>query len=268
MAENPQNPQNPRNAGVPGTPGKKRPVVGSRNPTGRPRKIARSVVGPGETPAADPRAEPVETPAADPQVEPVETPAAEPKAKSGRRPRRPRVPRGVGELGGRRTTITLLVAVVVLALVAAGEVFYLVRDHTPTVSAARPVVTGELTHRAAVEAAARSTEEILSTSYENYDDQVEQATAKMTDAFAEQYRDTSEGIRDRFVASKTTLQVKAVGQGVVQATPAQVKALLFLDQYVEKTENGQPRTDYRQYRALVTVVHTDQGWLVSNIETQ
>ena len=243
-------------AEIPEKPGRKRPVVGSRNPTGRPRKIARSVVEPVETPAADPRVEPESS-----QVEPVETP----EAKAGRRPRRPR---GIGGLGGRRTTIALVVAVVVLALVAAGEVLYLVRDHTPTVSAARPVVTGELTHRAAVEAAARSTEEILSTSYDNYDDQVEQATAKMTDAFAEQYRETSEGIRDRFIASKTTLQVKAVAQGVVQASPAQVKALLFLDQYVEKTENGQPRTDYRQYRALVTVVHTDQGWLVSNIETQ
>jgi Mce-associated membrane protein len=164
--------------------------------------------------------------------------------------------------------MALVVAVVVLLLVGAGEIFYLVRDDTPTVSASRPVVTGELTHRAAVEAAARSTEEILSTSYENYDEQVEQAAAKMTDAFAAEYRQTSDGIRDQFVASKTKLQVKAVAQGVVQASPAQVQALLFLDQYVEKTEDGQPRTDYRQYRALVTVVHTDQGWLVSNIETQ
>ena len=39
------------------------------------------------------------------------------------------------------------------------------------VSAAQPVVTGELTHRAAVETAARSTVEILSTSYEDYDEQ-------------------------------------------------------------------------------------------------
>ncbi len=227
----------------------RRPVVGSRNPTGRPRKIPSTVVEP-----AMPVVEPVETPEP-PVVEPVETPAAEP-------PRR-----GAG-LGGRRTTIALLAAVVVLAVVGVGEIVYLVRGDTPTLSASRPVVTGELTHRAATEAAARSTEEILSTSYENYDEQVEQATAKMTDAFAEQYRETSAGIRDRFVASRTRLQVKAVAQGVVQASPAQVQALLFLDQYVEKTEGGKPRTDYRQYRALVTVVHTDQGWLVSNIETQ
>ena len=220
----------------------RRPVVGSRTPTGRPRKIA------GQ---ADP---------ADPVVEPVETP----HATAGRRPRRP----DLGGVGGRRTTIALVAVVVVLALAGAGEVLYLARDATPTVSASRPVVTGELTHRAAVEAAARSTEQILSTSYENYDEQVDQATAKMTDTFAEQYRQTSAGIRDKFLAARTKLQVEAVAQGVVQASPAQVQALLFLDQYVEKTEKGQPRTDYRQYRALVTVVHTDQGWLVSDIETQ
>ena len=62
--------------------------------------------------------------------------------------------------------------------------------------------------------------------------------------------------------------MKAVAQGVVQASPAQVQALLFLNQYVEKVQDGKPRTAYAQYRALVTVVHTDQGWLVSNIETK
>ena len=255
------NPGNSGNSGNPDSPDRpRRPVVGSRTPTGRPRRVA------GQTdPTPDPVVEQVST---GPTHDDVETP----EAKAGRRPRRPRRPRGPGGrpggIGGRRTTIALLAAVVVLLAVGAAEVVYLTRDATPTLSASRPVVTGDLTHRAAVEAAARSTEEILSTSYENYDEQVDQATAKMTDTFAEQYRQTSAGIRDEFIAAKTKLQVKAVAQGVVQASPAQVQALLFLDQYVEKTENGQPRTDYRQYRALITVVHTDQGWLVSNIETQ
>ena len=90
----------------------------------------------------------------------------------------------------------------------------------------------------------------------------------MTDTFAKEYRSTSDGIKDDFIAQKTKLQVKAVAQGVVQASPAQVQALLFLNQYVEKEQDGKPQTAYAQYRALVTVVHTDQGWLVSNIETQ
>lgn len=221
----------------------RRPVVGSRNPTGRPRKVA------GQ---------------AGPTTERVEGPEAE----AGPLTAQPREKGPGAGIGSRRTTTALLVAVVLLLAVGVAEVVYLTRDATPTLSASRPVVAGELTHRAAVEAAARSTEEILSTGYENYDDQVDQATAKMTDTFAEQYRQTSAGIRDEFIAAKTKLQVKAVAQGVVQASPAQVQALLFLDQYVEKTEQGQPRTDYRQYRALVTVVRTDQGWLVSEIETQ
>ncbi len=161
-----------------------------------------------------------------------------------------------------------MAALVVLLAVGIAEAIYLVRDDTPTVSAQRPVVTGALTQRAAVDAAAKSTEEILSTSYEDYDHQIDQATSKMTDTFAEQYRQTADGIKDQFIAQRTKLQFKVVAQGVVQASPEQVQALLFLNQYVEKTVDGQPKTDIAQYRALVTVVHTDQGWLVSNIETQ
>jgi Mce-associated membrane protein len=130
------------------------------------------------------------------------------------------------------------------------------------------VVVGDATRAEAVRTAAQSTEEILSTSFEDYDAQVESAVAKMTGTFAEEYRQTSDGIRDRFLAQRTRLQVKAVGQGVVQASPEQVRALLFLDQYVEKRVDGEPTTDFAQYRALVTVVHTDHGWLVSDIETQ
>jgi Mce-associated membrane protein len=156
----------------------------------------------------------------------------------------------------------------VLIGIGVAEIWYLSQDGTATVSADHPVVTGELTHRAAVDAAAKSTVEILSTSYEDYDAQVDEATDKMTDSFAEEYRATADGIRDRFVAQETNLQFEAVGQSVVQASPEQVQALLFLNQYVEKVVDGQPRTDYAQYRALVTVVHTDHGWLVSDIETQ
>jgi Mce-associated membrane protein len=156
----------------------------------------------------------------------------------------------------------------VLALVGIAEVVYLTRDPAPAVSAERPVVTGELTHRAAVEAAARSTEEILSTTYTDYDKQIDEASAKMTDTFAKEYRETAEGIRDEFIEKRTKLQVKAVAEGVAQASPDQVQALLFLNQYVEKVEDGKPRTAYAQYRALVTVVRTDHGWLVSDIETK
>jgi Mce-associated membrane protein len=239
----------------------------SRPATGRPRKIA------GRGQEQDPAIE--EAVVEEPVVEvrgararaevrseaSLEVPSLE-------TPETDEVPKAAG-VSTSSTNGRILVAVIaILALAGIGELVYLNRDPSPTVSAARPVVIGELSHRAAVEAAARSTEQILSTSYQDYDEQAAKASEKMTDTFAKEYAETSDGIKDEFIAQKTKLQVKAVAQGVVQASPAEVQALLFLNQYVETEQDGQPKTAFAQYRALVTVVHTDHGWLVSNIETQ
>jgi len=164
-----------------------------------------------------------------------------------------------------RTTLVLVIAIVLLVGVAAAEGWFLWLRKEPVVSADRPVVTGEVAHRAAVEAASQAADEIVSTSYKNYDDQVDQAVAKMTDGFAAKYRQTAEDVRDQFVRAKKEVQVEVAAEGVVRADESQVQALLFLNQYV--TTNGK-HTAYTPYRALVTVVNTDQGWLVSDIETK
>ena len=230
----------------------RRPVVGSRNPTARPRKVAGGTPPASASPAPSP-VEPVrplelvETPEPPEILEPVE--AAE---------------RG-GLLTGRRTTVGLVVVSVVLAVALAVEAIYLLGRDEPVVSAERPVVTGEIAHRAAVEAASQSTTEILSYGYQDFDDQVDEATSKMTDAFAAKFRETAEGIEEEFVAQRTEQEVKVVAASVVQASSAQVQALLFLDQYVQKQGKG---TAVTPYRALVTVVHTESGWLVSDIQTR
>lgn len=218
-----------------------RPVVGSRHPTGRPRKIA------GRAPESDGQAvrEPARAAAA---------PAAAPEP-------RPQP----GSTPGARSTLVLVVAIVLLIGVAAAEGWYLWRREDPVVSAERPVVTGEVAHRSAVEAASEAADDIVSTSYKNYDDQVEQAVSKMTDGFASQYRQTAEDVRDEFVDAEKEVQVEVAAAGVVRASPTQVEALLFLNQYV--TTAGKD-TAYTPYRALVTVVDTEQGWLVSDIETK
>ena len=227
----------------------RRPVVGSRNPTARPRKVA----GSRDDQTA---AELLEHPGDDstPIEETDQEPAGEPASAA-----------RTGALGSLRTTVVLVVVLLLLAAVAAGESWYLWLRDEPTVSASRPVVTGQLAHQAAVEAASSATEEILSTSYKNYDDQVDQATSKMTDSFAAEYRKTVDDIRADFVKAHTQLQVDVVASGVVRASSQQVQALLFLNQYVQKKGKDTTSTPYR---ALVTVVHTDHGWLVSDIETQ
>ena len=159
----------------------------------------------------------------------------------------------------------LVVAILLLVGVALVEGWYLWLREDPIVSAERPVVTGEVAHRSAVEAASEAADEIVSTSHKNYDEQVEQAVSKMTDGFASQYRKTAEDVREQFVEAKKEVQVEVAAAGVVRASPTQVEALLFLNQYV--STDGK-ETAYTPYRALVTVVDTEQGWLVSDIETQ
>lgn len=204
--------------------------------------------------------------------EPVQGPGEEPTVNSGEASSAEWPPPGVVSAPGRdsgtsglRTTLVLVVALVVLIGVAAFEGWYLWLREDPVVSSDRPVVTGEVAHRSAVEAASEAADEIVSTSYTNYDEQVDQAVSMMTDEFAGRYRQTAEDVREQFVDARKEVQVEVAAAGVVRASPSQVEALLFLNQYV--TTDGKD-TSYTPYRALVTVVDTEQGWLVSDIETK
>lgn len=239
-----------------------RPVVGSRNPTGRPRKVAGRSQAPGDKlqePTAAPPDEQATAPPP-PVAEPSTAPEPPPAA-----PDEPPPPTESPAASGHRTTLVLVVAIVVLIGVAVAEGWYLWLRDEPVVSASRPVVTGEVAHRSAVEAASDAADEIVSTSYKNYDEQVDQAVSKMDDEFAAKYRQTAEDVRQQFVDAKKEVQVEVAAAGVVSASENEVKALLFLNQYV--TTDGKD-TSYTPYRALVTVVDTEQGWLVSDIETQ
>lgn len=164
-----------------------------------------------------------------------------------------------------RRLVALIAAGVVLdgVLVAEGWDLFLRDDPSPT--AARPVTVGDITQAAAVDTAAKSTAEILSTTWKDYDAQATGAEALMTPTFAAQYKQTSDDIKQEFVAARTVVDMKVAWAGVYRASPEQVEALLFLDQAVTKG-NGAPTTT--PYRALVTVVKSGTGWLVSDIETR
>ena len=126
-------------------------------------------------------------------------------------------------------------------------------------------MTGEIAHRAAVDAAAQSTTEILSYKYQDFDARDRGRHVEDDRPVREGVPRHGRGVRKEFIENKTEQEVKVVGQSVVQASPEQVQALLFLDQYVIRNGQG---TNVTPYRALVTMVHTDDGWLVDDIETQ
>lgn len=229
----------------------RRPVGGSRNPVSRPRKVAGrdSAVSPEEeTPQVEPPVDDGQHAEVLPLV--TRTPTNEPTEPA---------------VGGGRRRIVLVVAAALLAGVVSAEAWYLYGDADPVPSAERPVVTGTVTHRSAVETAARSTTEILTYGFEDFDAQIEDATTKMTEPFAEEFRKTAADVKGRFVEQRITQEIRVVATSVVTASDEEVRALLFLDQYVAKAGEG---TSVTPYRALVTVRRSDGGWLVSDIETQ
>jgi Mce-associated membrane protein len=225
----------------------------SRVPTSRPRKVAgqRAHREPTAVPPDDPEVTETEAEDAEPPP-PAEPPLVEPEWPD-------ETP------SSRRTTLALVALIVLLVAVACGQAWYLwLSDDEPVVSAERPVVISPLTASSVVDTAAKATTEIVSASYDDYDEHVDEVAQLMTDGFAKQYRDTKEDIREKFIASRATVSAEVQEQGVVSASSEQVVALLFLTQ---STERPREPLDVVQYRVEVTMVHTDSGWLVSKLET-
>ena len=163
-----------------------------------------------------------------------------------------------------RTTGVLTACSLVLAGVVAAQAWYLWGASDPTPSAARPVVVGDIAARSAVETAAQDAAAIFTVSWKDYDAHLDRAAGLMTDSFARAYRTTAAPVRERVVSARTRTTTKVAAAGVVRASPDEVQALLFLDQRVVA---GSGAPTYNARRALVTMVRTDRGWLVGNVQT-
>jgi Mce-associated membrane protein len=221
----------------------------SRTPTARPRRVAGSQTA--LLPVVEVESSGFETGA----ERPPQPAVAEERA-------------GIASLFDSRRVTTVLVTLVAVLALAAGGLFAwdaLSGGDAAAQPSSQPVVISGDDATAGVDAAAKAAEKILTRSYQDYDKQVDEATALMTPAFAKQFRETAGDVEQQFVKDKTDQQARVVAQGVVHATRTEVQALVFLNYYVSK-DGGD--TTYTAYRALVTVVHTDRGWLVSGIDTK
>ncbi len=265
-------------------PSPRNPKKSSRAATPRPRRIAGggASADPG-TPAEEPT---VEEPTAE---EPIfEESVPEPDLESGPEPEPwpvedPAPSAGEGSaLHSPRATRMLLFLVGGLAIVLLVQAGWMLRhsgrdepesaarsaEGAIEVPSDRPVAPTELVVQEGVEAAAKAAEKIVTRTYENYDAEVDETTELMTDDFAAEYRETTDDVRDQFIARKTTVQVRVVGQGVVRANDTELQALVFLNQYVIRDTGKDPKTTYTPYRALLTMVNTDDGWLVDDLRTE
>ncbi|MDZ5620483.1 hypothetical protein [Nocardioides bizhenqiangii] len=185
-------------------------------------------------------------------------------------------------------TLLVLVAVLVVLVILQGLWFFLHgrenddraeaaessvseesgEDDPISVPEGRPVVLNQLAVQEGVEAAALAAQTMFARNWESYDQGVDDAVALMTEEFAEEYRGTTDDVRREFLAEKTQVQVRVVAQSVVRANDAELEALLFLNQYTITGADEDPKTTYTPYRAVLTMVHTDDGWLVDAVDTK
>lgn len=185
-----------------------------------------------------------------------------------------------GILARQKTTQVLIATLALVGIASAAQFGILLReeltddDSRPapsdgqlTVPDGLPVVADELAVLDGVEQAAKAAQEIVAIDYESYGDEVAKASELMTSQFEEQYRTTADDIEDEFVANKTRVEANVVAQGVVRANRTRLEALVFLNQVVSRERDGEPETVVTPYKVLVTMVHTDQGWLVDNLDT-
>lgn len=269
----------------------RRPAT-SRGGTQRPRKIAGQA---SPVPVAEPATESDVEPQVEPDVEPDVAPEVEPEGAEAPDEQHPEAPSPAragrrtddgrpGVLARQKTTRVLIAVLVLVALALGIECAMLVVDRVRdddsaqavdgrdavnevSVPADRPVVATDLDVKAGVDAAAKAAQEIVAVDFQKYDDEVTKAADLMTARFADSYRKLAGEVQKDFVANKTVVQATVVAQGVAKASRTRLQALVFLNQFVQRTRDGKPETVVTPYRVLVTMVHTDQGWLVDGLAT-
>lgn len=269
----------------------------SRTTTPKPRKIAGRVDAPIDVPLDAPGDAPDD--AAVPPAAPPQTTTPAPKLTKPAKPAMPSAPPETVDgdepkasalnSSGATRALLVVVGLFVLLLVLQGVWFFRHdqrNDDHPSAGASsqptdgassdgpiavpsgRPVILNEAAVQDGVDAAASAAQIMFARNWKTYDDGVDDAVKLMTDDFAKEYRSTTDDVRKEFIAKKTNVEVRVVAQSVVRANADELQALIFLNQYIIRGEGKDAKTTYTPYRALLTMVHTDTGWLVDHLDTK
>ena len=161
---------------------------------------------------------------------------------------------------GNKPLAWLLVATV-LAAALFGVAWWRASQESPNSGA----VTSVPARAAAMEAAAKNMETILTYSYDSLDQDAADARKVMTKAMAKDYDKTLAESRDKIISEKRRLQAKVLASSIVRSSETRAEALVFLDQLT--TQAGNPnQASFDQRRVVVTLVFSEGKWLVSTTE--
>jgi len=127
------------------------------------------------------------------------------------------------------------------------------------------VITSVQARDAAMEAAAKHMETILTYNYSSLDQDAADARKVMTKKMGKEYDKTLAENRDKILAEKRRLQAKVLASSIVTATEEKAVALVFLDQLTTLADKPN-KASFDQRRVRVTLERDEGDWLVSKTE--
>ncbi|HET7683299.1 MAG TPA: hypothetical protein VFK34_06500 [Marmoricola sp.] len=166
-------------------------------------------------------------------------------------------PRIFGILAG--ALVGLLVVVVVLVLTQGRE------PAVPTKGedAVSVQLEDPAARDAALSAATKLTESVLSYKWNTLEADREKAEAGMTDDFRKEYRQAMDSVARQTRRNQVVLKADVVAAGLVSADEHQARVLAFTNQSTTTQNSDTPRID--QNRVLVTLTRADGDWRLSDM---
>ena len=157
--------------------------------------------------------------------------------------------------------VTVLAALLVL-VAAAGT--YVGLRYRAANDALRTERAQDAARTAASAAGARYAVDLSSYDYQSLDRDFGEVIAHSTDAFAQQYRQFSSGLRAALVSEKSVARGKVLNEAVESADPTRVTLLVFVDQSVTNTSTSTPRVNHN--RMELTLLDVAGTWKIDQVQ--
>lgn len=113
-------------------------------------------------------------------------------------------------------------------------------------------------------AAGKYAVDLTSYDFGKLDENFKTVAGNSTASFAQQYHDTTNGIKPLLQQYKAVSKSTVLQSGIVSATTDRVVAVLFVDQTITNTNSPQARID--RNRVELTLSHQDGRWLIDGLQ--
>ena len=164
-----------------------------------------------------------------------------------------------------------ILGLAVLVLVAALAVFWLARDASGSASALTSAASTEATAASAEvrgearDAAAEAATRVYGYSWKTLADDKAAARALLTGDMPARYDRSMAGVATSSPRNHTVVSAEVVDTGVVTSSSSYARVLVFVNRRTVSDDLDKPSLDLD--RVLVTLVHTGDAWLVSELDS-